>query len=1046
MPIMIMFEKGKVAAVRLCLALDQTFIRGRRMERGGDVRLERCVGDIEFKKVAFAYPTRPEQMALRDASLFFPAGEMTFVIGKSGSGKSTLGQLLAGFYYPSKGDILLDGHGFETLDMNGVRENITLVQQESILFSGTIRENIALGSRSFPTVDDGEVQDAVAFSLLDGTIRDMAKGLETPVGLKGNTLSGGQRQRMAIARARLRDTPILILDESTSALDYINRSLIMDSIRKWRRGKTTIVITHDISQILPEDYVYVMKSGEVVQEGFRKSLSDQRETHFQEFLQPEPEPADVFVHTTETGSALSGEIDLYYDEDGAEQSMVPSFFTGRFGNSPNRDSMRLPPIVSPFWKLMPPINQSEPGSHTSAFALPERASVFFGAIDRPEILDQFLERTENVAANGRKNSVALGILGSPRQGAKMEPEKRKVKETPKKLSHILKTVWPRLPWHGRVSLVLAVVATVTYSAATPVFAFVFSKLLATYFDPSNLQAQARTYSLSIIGIAVGDVIALFCMYSQFHRVGQLWVNQIRIDAMKRILAQPRDFFDQEEYSVSKLTECLDNRAEEMQYIISRFVGNILVVTVMMSIAVVWSMTTNWKLTLVAVATAPIIYGVSSKFTKMNGFHDRKCNDASEWAASIFLETFSNIKTIRSLTIEGHFEDKYIRETKRIFRKGVFRAISGGCFFGLSESSFIYVTALIFHYSGVLVNSQGAPVAGILQVITLLLFSLTNIQMIIAFIPQLSEARDAATRLLKLSELPTTSHEDEGSTRISSIGDIHFSRLNFRYPSQPSQPILQDLSLVLPSGTCTALVGASGSGKSTVASLLVKLYTTHTAASSSGNITLSGRDIFRLHTPTLRNLITIVPQTPVLFPVSLADNIAYGIHPTSHLASLASIREAAEAAGIHEFISSLPQGYDTLVGDGGMGLSGGQAQRVAIARAIARHPRVLVLDEATASLDMESAGIIRDTVKRLIGEGPGSARRSSNGWRTATSGRSGGRDEEMTVLIITHAREMMSVADQIVMLEKGQVVEEGGFEELKARNGWFAKLLQGERGE
>ena len=176
----------------------------------------------------------------------------------------------------------------------------------------------------------------------------------------------------------------------------------------------------------------------------------------------------------------------------------------------------------------------------------------------------------------------------------------------------------------------------------------------------------------------------------------------------------------------------------------------------------------------------------------------------------------------------------------------------------------------------------------------------------------------------------------------------------------------------------------------------------------------------ISTTALRSLIVPVLQTPTLFAATVAENICYGLATVSPHNNRSSITAAAKQAGIHEFITSLSSGYDTLIGDGGMGLSGGQAQRLSIARALVRKPSVLILDEATSALDVESAALVRETLRELVDQ-PGRA---------------------MTVIIITHDRDMMEMAEHIIVLDQGVIVEEGGFEELMAKNGALSNLLSG----
>ena len=240
----------------------------------------------------------------------------------------------------------------------------------------------------------------------------------------------------------------------------------------------------------------------------------------------------------------------------------------------------------------------------------------------------------------------------------------------------------------------------------------------------------------------------------------------------------------------------------------------------------------------------------------------------------------------------------------------------------------------------------------------------------------------------------------------------------------------DLNLTIQQGICTAIVGASGSGKSTIAALLLGLYP---PGDAGGTLTLAGTDIRALDLRALRAMIAVVPQTPLLFAASVRENIAYGMGECE----MDEVERAARRAGIHDFIVSLPRGYETGIGDGGLGLSGGQAQRVVIARALVRGPRVLVLDEATSALDGESAGLVRGSLRGLIEEG-------------RVDGRiAGGMGVGLTVVVITHSREMMQMADRVVVMEGGRKVEEGGFRELEGRSGgrlWEMLRVGGMAGE
>ncbi|KAJ1301182.1 hypothetical protein OPQ81_003593 [Rhizoctonia solani] len=381
-PLIVTISKGKSAAVAVAELLNPNAGEGDGMIQAqghGGIPLVRapthripmrkivptrkCQGELSLHNVTFAYPSRPDQIVLKNVSMFIPANEMTFVVGGSGSGKSTVAQVMCGMYkiqnerprptsqmrsstgysldamspapdtkaprpgpgpgpgadqdeaeYFSKtpgGMIVLDDQQLDMLDERWMRKNVALVSQQCIMFDMSVHDNVAIGlagsrldgeeepepdpkvpSTPFiPHVSREKVIDACRMALLHEFIRELPEGYDTILNGGGGgdeaeentgtgngriSLSGGQRQRLAIARAWIRDPAVLILDEATSALDATSRILVFEAIKTWRRNKTTIVITHDLSQIAPSDFVYVMQDGRVVQEGYRYNLQAEK--------------------------------------------------------------------------------------------------------------------------------------------------------------------------------------------------------------------------------------------------------------------------------------------------------------------------------------------------------------------------------------------------------------------------------------------------------------------------------------------------------------------------------------------------------------------------------------------------------------------------------------------------------------------------------------------------------------------------------------------------------------------------------------------------
>ncbi|PIG82364.1 ABC a-pheromone efflux pump AtrD [Aspergillus arachidicola] len=929
----IVLDKGAIAASALKKTLNRQTKDGGPKEMEGALYPHHFDGDIEVSDVSFVYSSQPERLSLNSASFFFPAGETTFVIGKSGSGKSTLGQLLTRIYSPTSGQILIDGAPIQTLSKSWIRNNFTLVEQRSVLFNESIFMNIAFGRHNYGQIRKEDVQECINLAMLQSVIDHMPNGIDTCVGYGGSFLSGGQRQRVAIARARLRDTPVLIMDEPTSALDGTNRHEVIRAIREWRKGKTTIIITHDMSHIMDKDFVYVLDQGLVVQSGYRYELEKVlgNETFF-------PSNEEGYPLDDSGDSILSETADIPLNKNRRISSMIMGI----------RPRSRLSIVPTPQETLQDGVQ-------------------LVGFTDR---------RTQH--------------------------ESSKNKDQMKSLFQIMLTIIPNLTVGQRVLLLLGVLFTLCHSSTTPIFAYFLSKLQVTFFNKTS----ALKWALAVLGVSISDGMVSFFMHYLLSLCSQAWVDCLRKRAFRHVLNQPKKWFEEEKNSPSQLTACLARDGEEMREILSRFGGYALVATSIAVIATVWSLAVCWKLTLVALSIGPVVYAITRGFERISGLWDRRCNEARGAASEVFVETFSEIRTVRTLTLEPFFQGKHTKALSKCLTTGLRKAGYTGFLFGLVESVIVFVSALIIYYGGLLVSVLEYTVEDIMTVLSMLLFSIGYTSVVLSWIPQISASRERGSRLLGLANLAGTSHELVGYIRIATPTPVKITRLNFQYPSRPNTPILKDVSFTIPENSCTAIVGLSGSGKSTIASLLLAMYETP-ASDSVPAISLAGIDIRQLDTPTLRSVVAIVSQQPTIFPGTIESNIGYGLE--GPLRDPRNVRDAAKAAGIDEFVSSLPQGYSTVIGDGGVGLSGGQAQRVVIARALVRRPRLLILDEATSALDTASAEIIRHTVQKLVASPVG-----------------------LTVVIITHANEMMAIADNVIVLEQGRVVESGPYKTLAKR--------------
>ncbi|KAF7561460.1 hypothetical protein G7046_g2685 [Stylonectria norvegica] len=1043
----------------------------------GTLRPNRCNGDVELTDVSFAYPSNLRRNVLNKSSFFFPAGEMTFIVGRSGSGKSTLGNLMVGFYEPLTGEVQVDDHPLRILDKEWVQENVTLIQQSSILFNDTFFKNVAFGHPDPESATKSEVMGACEAALLQSTLAALPDGLDTNIGSGGYNLSGGQKQRMALARARLRDPPVLILDEITSGLDQVSKVLVMEAIREWRHNKTTIIITHDVSQIGENDFVYVMDRASLVQEGFKRDLARQSSGTFATLAATTAlEPADTPIEIS-----VSSPDSLYPDSSSwapapARASRVSQYFVGELERSalhpggtgithrtslgvgtayamrmktaqiwesetpPERPKSRAMSLAGPddekesmvrtLGKRLSLVNEKKPTIKTQRFSVQTRRSSF-DILDSDVSFRNSMEDEPSYVFGGAHRRKDISTLRTTLQADKMPPTKENSLEStaqdlppPMSLLVILKTVWPALGFRHRLVLVLGVIVCIIGAAATPAFSYCFAQLLGAMWSPGDKLAEGKKWAIYLIVIAVVDGLGTGGGRYLLECVAQAWVNTIRVEALKRILRQPKAWFDKSRNSPGRINECLDRNAEEMRNIVGRFIPIIIVVTVLIGMSVIWSLIVSWKLTLVSLAPLPVVMGAVKGYSIVSGKWEASCNQGAEDTSAMLTEIFLNIRVVKALKLEKHFSGKYLQLVRDTLDTGLKRAGYTSWLFGLYQSINYPLTALVFYYGTVLLaREQQITATAVLQVVNLLLFSMGTSTGILSSIPQITMAQATATQMLtyaSMSMKPST--ETRGSRKPATPLPVRLQDVEFSYKAGTDRQVLRGVSLEVRTGDCLAIVGHSGCGKSTVISLLLGLYAPPLPFNSRGvsPLTFSGvsfADVDILH---LRSMTAYVPQTPFLFPTTIAENIAYGLNENSPLRHMRNLVNAAQAAGLHEFIVSLPDGYNSIVGDGGQALSGGQAQRLSIARALARKPLLLVLDEPTSALDAESAEMIRQTIQDLTTQ----SRRDHGG---------------MAIVLVTHNKDMMRVADRIVVLEDGAKVEEGTYLGLLQARGPFARL-------
>ena len=414
---------------------------------------------------------------------------------------------------------------------------------------------------------------------------------------------------------------------------------------------------------------------------------------------------------------------------------------------------------------------------------------------------------------------------------------------------------------------------------------------------------------------------------------------------------------------------------------------------------------SWRLTLVMLLVVPFVAVGATVYGRMLRAVSREVQDALAESTAVAEESLSGIRTVRAFAREDTEVGRYGEAVEASFRLARRRSRLRGVFLGLVTFLGYSSIAGVTWYGGRLV-SAGQMTIGELTSFVLYTFSMAlAIGMLTSLWADMSKALGASERVFEL--MARSPQVESGQVTLEDVsGHLRLCDVDFSYPSRPEAKVLSGFSLELRPGEVVALVGPSGAGKSTVAALLTRFYDL-----DAGQILLDETSYEELDVDWLRRQVGVVAQEPILFATSIANNISYG----KEGASPDEIEAAAQAANVHEFVSALPEGYETLVGERGVRLSGGQKQRVAIARALLKNPRLLILDEATSALDAESEHLVQEALDRL--------------------------QEGRTTLVIAHRLSTVRGADRVVVLEDGRVVQEGPHDELVAIEGLYRRLVQ-----
>ncbi|HEY7495496.1 MAG TPA: ABC transporter ATP-binding protein [Candidatus Tectomicrobia bacterium] len=855
--------------------------------------------EIRFEGVSFGYPKRPQ--VLQDVSLTLEPDQCLGLVGPSGAGKSTLIWLLLRFFDPQHGRILLGGQDIRTLPLAVLRSHIAVVMQDTYLIHGSVAENLRFGK---PGASMAEIETAARAANAHDFIQALPQGYETVVGERGLRLSGGQRQRLAIARALLKDAPILLLDEALSSVDTENEALIQEALERLMAGRTTLIIAHRLSSVIDADRIVVIQDGAIVERGTHQELVQAGGTYARLM-------ADQAALTT-TGTRATGTSNVGHAE-----------AAGLIDDSPQPESLRrsvVQPLVPSaigggelWWRLLLLVRDWWAQLSVTFFCGVGHVTAIIGI----GVVSALIVGRVASGLEYRTTLMLLGLL-IPLSA----------------LLHYLES-WLA---HDLAYRLLAEMRVHVYE--------VLDRLAPAYLY--------RRRSGDLVSLVTADVETVELFFA--HTIAPGFVAIMVPGTVLAVLA----YF-------------------------------------------AWPLALTLLPFLVLVALSPLLAGRQQ---------ERLGQELRAQLGEVNAYTVDSVQGLKEIVafLRGPWQLAMLQAYGERLNRLRQRFLNHLSFTHVLVEALMGTGGLAVMTLGALLVTRGALEASTLPLLTLLaLASFVPVSEIARIGKELADTLASARRIFAVQDEPVPVVDGPGVIsflpgRDMGVPLIQYEGVSFCYG--PEEPLaLRQVTFAVQRGQTVALVGRSGSGKTTAVHLLLRFWDPQL-----GCIRLGGRDLRDFQLDALRQQIALVSQDTYLFNTSIRDNLRLGRPQATDTELIA----AAQQANAHEFILRLPDGYETRIGERGVQLSGGQRQRLAIARAILKDAPILLLDEATSHLDSENERLVHEALKRLM------------------VGR--------TTLLIAHRLSTVCDAEHIVVLDQGVVAEQGTPEALLARGGVYAHLV------
>ena len=979
--------------------------------------------EIAFENVSHAY-NEGRRPALHDLSFTLHESETLGLVGPSGAGKSTIVWLMLRFFDPQEGVVRMGGRDVRDITLEELRERVSVVTQDTYLFHGTVADNLRFGN---PHATQAELEEAARAANAHEFIHHLPQGYETVVGERAVRLSGGQKQRIAIARALLKDAPILILDEALSSVDAENEAVIVQALDRLIEGRTTLRIAHRLSSIVNADRILVLEEGRLVESGRHAELVAAGGL-YAELMAQQQERLDFGPDTARES------------QHGA-QGPVPAVDVGAFMPSPAHEGHghhhhapsqphRRDGEHDQVHEHPHPHHDEGHADHPPAQASQrnrEHGHEHHAPVQAHHSDDEHNhDRQQHNPAQTRHDHGAQGHSPQPDASAFTPrpghdghghhhhdaPAVRRDHD-----DHLhgkrdaplgIITVWARLlglvrPWG--TELVLTFLLGVAHHGTAIGVGVVSALLVGQVITGGDL-------TLLLILLAVLTPLAAFFVWTESwvaHDLAYRLLAEMRVDVYRKLDPLAPAYMTRRRSG--DLVSVVGGDVETVEFFFAHTITPAFTAVVVPGVVVAVLAVIAWPM---AVAVAPFLFAVALSPFFAQKRSERLGEELRHQLGDVHAHMVDSIQGMREISAFGrgpartaemvdnswrfaHFQLRFLKE----------RAFQIGFIEGMTALGGLVVLTI-----GVwLLTNGNISRPELILAVVLSVAAFAPVSDIARTMKQLMETLAASRRLFAIHDEPVPVTDGPG---VQSNGhpDAHpdgapsldFDEVGFDYgPGEPQA--LSGVSFKVEPGHTVALVGRSGAGKTTCANLMMRFWDP-----SGGSVRLDGHDIRDFKLDDLRRRVALVSQDTYLFNASIRENIMLG-RPD---ASETEMEEAARQANCHDFTTAFPDGYDTIVGERGMQLSGGQRQRIAIARALLKNAPVLVLDEATSHLDAVSESQLRQALEHLM--------------------------QGRTTLVIAHRLSTIRDADRIVVLDHGQAIEQGSHQELLESQGLYAQLV------